>query len=156
QGLEQLITDSQQIATLMLVTSSRVPGGDDFLAALRRGVDAQGGALRLAIVDADGQQRVAAALRVQQLPTLLLLLQGQLQPIVQSVLPESEIEPLLTQIVDLARQQGMDVSGAGAPEQDPAAEEPLPPLIAEAYAAIERGDLDAAVDAYRRQLQETP
>jgi putative thioredoxin len=154
QGLEQLIADSQQIPTLMLVTSSRVPGGEAFLAALRRGVDARGGALRLALVDADTQQRVAAALRVQQLPTLLLLIQGQLQPIVQSVLPETEIDPLLTQIVDLARQQGMDVAGA---EPAPGAEEPpLPPLIAEAYAAIERGDLEAAVAAYRRQLQESP
>lgn len=156
QGLDQLIADSQQVATLLLVTSSRVPGGDAFLAGLRRGIDARGGALRLAIVDADTQQRVAAALRVQQLPTLLLLIQGQLQPIVQSVLPETEIDPLLSQIVDLARQQGMDVSGAGAAEPVPAAEEPLPPLIAEAYAAIERGDLDAAVEAYRRQLQESP
>lgn len=154
QGLEQLIADSQQIPTLMLVTSARVPGGEAFLAALRRGVDARGGALRLALVDADTQQRVAAALRVQQLPTLLLLIQGQLQPIVQSVLPETEIDPLLTQIVDLARQQGMDVAGT---EPAPGAEEPpLPPLIAEAYAAIERGDLEAAVAAYRRQLQESP
>src|SRR5690606_13291899 len=44
QGLEQLIADSQQIPTLLLVTSARVPEGAQFLEALRRGVDAQGGA----------------------------------------------------------------------------------------------------------------
>jgi len=157
QGLEQLIADSQQIPTLLLVTSGRVPEGADYLAALRRGVDAKGGALRLAVVDADTQQRVAAALRVQQLPTLLLLLKGQLQPIVDSVLPEAEIEGLMNQVVEVARQQGMELpEGEGEAEQAEAPEEPLPPLLAEAYEAIERGDLDAAVAAYRKQLQESP
>ncbi|HEX7352425.1 tetratricopeptide repeat protein [Brachybacterium sp.] len=154
QGLEQLIADSQQIPTLLLVTSSRVPEGDAFLASLRRGVDGRGGAVRLGTVDADTQQRVAAALRVEQLPTLLLLIQGQLQPIVQSVLPESEIDTLLTQVIEVARQQGMELpEGEPAPQ---AQEEPLPPLIAEAYEAIERGDLETAVAAYEKQLQEAP
>lgn len=155
QGLEQLITDSQQVPTLLLVTSSRVPEGQQFLTSLRRSVDARGGAIRLALVDADTQQRVATALRVEQLPTLLLLIMGQVQPIVQAVLPEAEIDALLTQVLEVARQQGMEIpadeGGQGAP-----AEEPLPPLIAEAYAAIEKGDLDAAVAAYQKQLQEAP
>lgn len=153
QGLEQLIADSQQLPTLLLVTSARVPEADDFLAGLRRAVDAKGGAIRLGIVDADTQQRVAGALRVQQLPTLLLLIQGQLQPIVQQVIPEAEIENLLTQVIEVARQQGMELPEGTAPEPQ---EEPLPPLIAEAYEAIERGDLDTAVAAYQKQLQESP
>jgi putative thioredoxin len=155
QGLEQLIADSQTIPTLLLVTSGRVPEGDAYLASLRRGVDAQAGAVRLAVVDADTQQRVATALRVQQLPTLLLLLKGQLQPIVDAVLPEAEIQPLLTQILEVARQQGMEVP-EGEGQEQAAPEEPLPPLLAEAYEAIEKGDLDGAVSAYRRQLQESP
>lgn len=159
QGLEQLVADSQSVATLLVVTSGRVPEGDAFLQGLRDGVDRRGGAVRLAVVDADTQPRVAAALRVQQLPTLLLLVLGQLQPITQSVLPAEEIENLLGQVVELARQQGLDVSaadGADAAEEPAEVEEPLPPLIAEAYEAIEKGDLDAAVDAYRRQLQQSP
>ena len=155
QGLEQLIADSQQVPTLLLVTSARVTEGEQFLASLRRAVDAQSGALRLAIVDADTQQRVATALRVQQLPTLLLLIQGQIQPIVQSVLPDAEIESLVTQVLEVARQQGMEVVGGEGEAQAPP-EEPLPPLIAEAYAAIETGDLDAAVVAYEKQLREAP
>lgn len=155
QGLEQLIADSQQVPTLVLVTSGRVPEGAQFLASLRRAVDAQGGALRLAIVDADTQQRVAGALRVQQLPTLLLLIQGQIQPIVQSVLPDAEIDSLVTQVLEVARQQGMELPGGEGEEQAPP-EEPLPPLIAEAYEAIEKGDLDSAVAAYEKQLQEAP
>ncbi|MGP9539407.1 co-chaperone YbbN [Brachybacterium sp. AOP43-C2-M15] len=157
QGLEQLIGDSQQIPTLLLVTSARVPEGEKFLASLRRGVDAKGGSVRLGVVDADTEQRVAGALRVQKLPTLLLLIMGQLQPIVEAVLPDSEIDTLLTQVLEVARQQGMELPEAEAESEEGAeAEEPLPPLIAEAYEAIERGDLDAAVAAYQKQLQETP
>src|SRR5699024_9915194 len=155
QGLEQLIADSQSIPTLLLVTSARVPEADQFLSGLRRGVDAQGGAVRLGIVDADTQQRVAGALRVQQLPTLLLLIQGQLQPIVQSVIPDAEIDNLLTQVVEVARQQGMELPEGEAASQEPQ-EEPLPPLIAEAHEAIERGDLDAAVASDEKHLQESP
>ena len=155
QGLEQLIGDSQRIPTLLLVTSARVPDGEQFLSSLRRAVDAHGGTIRLATVDADTEQRVAGALRVEQLPTLLLLIMGQVQPIVQSAIPEAEIDKLLTQILEVARQQGMEVpEGEEAPQEEP--EQPLPPLIAEAHDAIERGDLDAAMAAYRKQLQETP
>lgn len=157
QGLEQLVADSQRIPTLLLVTSSRVPDGQAYLDALRRGVDAKGGALRLAMVDADTQQRVAAALRVQQLPTLMLLLKGQVQPIAEAVLPSTEIEPLLTQIVEVARQQGMDLPEGARQDSDAAdAQEHLPPLVAEAYQAIEAGNLDAAVSAFEKQLSQAP
>ncbi|MGY5764887.1 tetratricopeptide repeat protein [Brachybacterium sp. DNPG3] len=156
QSLEQLVADSQSVATLLVVTSGRVPEGAVFLQSLRDAVDRRGGAVRLAVVDADTQPRVAGALRVQQLPTLLLLVLGQLQPIAQSVLPAEEVETLVGQVVELARQQGLDVSAAEGEEPPAEVEEPLPPLIAEAYEAIEKGDLDAAVDAYRRQLQQSP
>lgn len=154
QGLEQIIADSQRIPTLLLVTSARVPDGESFLAALRSAVDAKGGAVRLATVDADAQQRVAAALRVQQLPTLLLLLLGQVQPIVQSVLPAEEISALLDQVVQVARQQGMELPEGAGEQATP--EEPLPELIAQAYAAIDQGDLEGAQSAFSKHLTENP
>lgn len=156
QGLERLVADSQTIPTLVAVTSARVPDAETFLADLRSAVDAQGGRVRLAIVDADSQPRVAQAMQVQQLPTLLLMILGQLQPIVQSVIPAAEIDKLLTQILEIARQQGMELPEPVEGETAAEPEKPLPPLIAEAYEAIEKGDLDAAVTAYRAQLQQAP
>lgn len=158
QNLEQVIGESQQKATLLVVTSARVPQIDEFLTVLRREVATKGGAVRLAVVDADAQQRVAAALRVQKLPSLLLLLKGQIQPIVESVVPEAEIKNLLDQVLQVAQQQGMDVhaeAGADEPGND-AESEPLPPLIQKAYDAIEAGDLPAAEAAYKEQLGEQP
>ncbi|MFC0673402.1 co-chaperone YbbN [Brachybacterium hainanense] len=154
QSLEQIIQDSQQVATVLLVTSGRVPEAEAFLGSLRAAVDAKGGAVRLATVDADSQPRVAEALRVRQLPTLLLLLGGQLQPIVESVLPEAEVTALIDQVVQVAQQQGMDVSAAGE-TADPEPE-PVAPLVQAAYDAIDRGDLDAAVTAYEEQLRQSP
>lgn len=156
QVLEQLVADSQTIPTLVVITSAQVPQGDQFLSDLRAAVDAKGGAIRLATVDADTQPRVAQAMRVQQLPTLMLMIRGQLQPIVQSAIPAAEIDNLLSQVLELARQQGMDVAAGSPDEAQSSTEKPVPPLIAEAYEAIERGDLDGAVAAYEKQLQQAP
>jgi putative thioredoxin len=45
------------------------------------------------------------------------------------------------------------VEGAAA---EPAPEPPLPPLHAEAYDAIERGDFEAAIQAYRTAIAQDP
>lgn len=155
QGLEQIIQDSMRVATLLVVTSARVPQAGEFLTALRTETDARQGAVRLALVDADTQPRVAEALRVRQLPTLLLLLKGQLQPIVEAVLPAAEIGPLLDQVVQVAQQQGLDVPVPGDAEAAPEPE-PLPPLLQKAHDAIDAGDLDGAVAAYEEHLQQSP
>lgn len=155
QNLEQIIQGSSQVATLIAVTSARVPEIGPFLTALRREVDAKGGAVLLGTIDADAQPRVAAALRVQQLPTLLLLIQGQMQPIAESLLPESEIAPLLDQVLQVAAQVGLDVSAAGEGAGEPVAPE-LPELIQKAYDAIEASDLAAAETAFAEHLNQSP
>lgn len=166
-NLEQIIQDSASIPTLLLVTSSRVPGIDELLGALRSGVDAKGGALRLAVVDADTQPRVAGALRVQQLPALMLLIQGQLQPIAESMVPSDQIPGLLDQIVQVAQQAGLGggaaadgpgadgVGAEGTADAGPAQPE-LPPLLQTAYDAIDAGDLSGARTAFEEHLNQNP
>ncbi|MGP9693272.1 tetratricopeptide repeat protein [Brachybacterium sp. AOP25-B2-12] len=157
QELEDVIAASSTVATLLVVSSSRVPEGPQFLATLRRLVDAQAGALRLATVDADTQPRVAGALRVQNLPTVLLLVKGQLQPLFEGIVPDAELGPVIDQVVQLARQQGLGTDGVDDPADGEAPEEePLSPLQQEAYDAIERGDLPGAVSAYEKLLAENP
>src|SRR5699024_1893541 len=58
--------------------------------------------------------------------------------------------------LEVAGQQGMEPAGTseeGESQEEPA---PTPPLIAEAYEAIEKGDLDAAVASYERHLTQNP
>jgi putative thioredoxin len=156
-NLEQTIADSQQVATLLVVTSTRVPDLDEFLDSLRRHVEAQAGAVRLATVDADTEPRVTAALRVQQLPTLLLLVKGQIQPVVEGSLPDAEVKNLVDQVVQVAQQQGLDVPAADGGEEEQTEPAPeLPPLVQKAYDAIQAGDLAQAESAYQEHLVEHP
>ncbi|MCS6710905.1 tetratricopeptide repeat protein [Brachybacterium sp. EF45031] len=152
-SLQEVIAGSSRVATLMVVTSTRVPGGEEFLAALRRAVEAKNGAITLATVDADAQPRVAAALQVQQLPTVLLLLQGQLQPLFEGPVPEPQLMQLMDQVVQVAQQQGL--SGAADGESAPA-EPPLSPQMQAAQDAAERGDYDGAIAAYQEMLTANP
>lgn len=153
QDLESIIAGSDRVATLMAVTSARVPQGREFLDALRRLIDAREGRLLLATVDADTQARVAAALRVQNLPTVLLLVRGQIQPLFEGVVAEAELAPVLDQVEQLAAQQGL--AGQGA-EDDADAAEPLSPRQQAALDAVERGDYAGAIEAYEAILRENP
>lgn len=153
--LQQIVQDSTRVATLLVVTSARAPQLTQYVDALRKGVDARGGALRLAVVDADTQPNVAAALRIQQIPALMVLLGGQLQPVAEGIVADQDLEGLFEQVVQVAKQQGLDVSAAGA-GQEQQQEEPLPPLLATAYEAIESDDLDGAIAAFDQHLAEHP
>jgi putative thioredoxin len=158
-NLEQVIQESATQLTLLAVVSSRIPEVDTFLADLRSSVEAKGGVVRLAVLDADAEPRVAAALRVQLLPALLLLVKGQLQPIVEALLPLQEIQGLLDQMVELAKSQGFDVPEADADQEeqsDAPPEKPLPPLVQKAYDAIDAGDLAAATAAFEEHLNQSP
>ena len=153
--LQQIVQDSTRVATLLVVTSARAPQLSQYLEALRRGVDARHGALRLAVVDADTQPNVAAALRIQQIPALMVLLGGQLQPVAEGIVADQDLEGLFDQILQVAQQQGLDVSGGQGTGAEPA-EEPLPPLLQTAYDAIEADDLDGALAAFDKHLSEHP
>lgn len=155
QGLDQIVADSQTVPTIMVVTSAQVPDGEQFLGELRRQIDAKGGALRLATVDGDQQPRVAAALRVQQVPTVLLLLLGQIQPLFEGSIPADKLAGLLDQVLEVARQQGMDIPDT-KPAEETEPEEPLSPEMQAAYDAIQSGDLPAAEAAYRSLLTQNP
>lgn len=159
QELESVIAGSNRVATLLVVTSSRVPSGPEFLATLRRLVDAREGAVLLATVDADDQPRVAGALRVQNLPTVLLLVRGQLQPLFEGIVTEQELAGVIDQVVQLAASQGLDGAAASegpAGDEDTAQAEEMSPLQQAAYDAIEAGDLAGAIEAYETALRENP
>lgn len=154
--LQQIVQDSTKVATLLLVTSLKAPQLSEYLAILRKGVTAKGGALRLAIVDVEAQPGVAQALQVHGIPALMVLLGGQLQPVAEGVVPENDLSGLFDQLIQVAQQQGLDVSGAatsGTSEPEP---EPLPPLLKKAYDAIEADDLDGAVQSFDEYLTQHP
>ncbi|WP_058234253.1 co-chaperone YbbN [Devriesea agamarum] len=149
--LPKVVEETKRRALLVVVTSSRVPGNDDFLATMRDLVAAKNGAITLGVVDADKDPRVAAALRPQQLPTTMLITAGQVQPLFQGAHGRDQLAPVIDEVVRLAAEQGLDTSGV---PQD--AEPELPPLHQAAVDAIERSDIPAAIAAYEEALAENP
>src|SRR5690606_13889367 len=109
----------------------------------------------LAKVDVDANPQIAQALRVQSIPTVLAIFQGQPVTGFQGALPEAQVRQWLDQLMQaLAQYLPKD---AGQPqEQGAQAKQPSDPDIVAAEQAVERGDLNAAIAAYERVLARSP
>ncbi len=112
----------------------------------------------LAKIDVDANQRIAAAARVQSIPTVLAFLGGQPVHGFMGALPEAQVKAWLAEVLAAAAEQPPGPPGSaepGAPEPVPA----TPPAdrgYDEADEAIGRGDLEAAAAAYRGVLERNP
>jgi putative thioredoxin len=112
-----------------------------------------GGRFLLAKVDTDANPRLAQALRVQGIPAVKAIVQGQLIDEFTGVQPENVVRQWLTQLVTLAETEfGM----AGPEDAAPLPAPPLDPLLQAAYEALESDDLDGAAQALRNLLADQP
>jgi putative thioredoxin len=118
-----------------------------------------GGRVLLAKVDVDANPQLAQSFRAQSIPMVVALIAGQPVPMFTGAVPEQQVREVFAQLLQVAAQNGVTGSlSVGADADAPSApEEPeLPPLHAEAFAAIEAGDYSAAIRAYEKALAENP
>jgi len=115
---------------------------------LERLAQADGGAWVLATVDVDANQRIAASLQVQSIPSVFVVWQGQLMPGFTGALPEADVRRFLDEVVRLT-----DASPAPG---EPGAEAEVAPGVLAAEDALAAGDLDAAQTAYQAVLADSP
>ncbi|WP_375080989.1 tetratricopeptide repeat protein [Microbacterium sp. CR_7] len=119
-----------------------------------------GGRVLLAKVDVDANPQLAQGFRAQSIPMVVALIAGQPVPMFTGAVPEQQVREVFAQLLQVAAQNGvtgtLPVGGADAEGTEPDAEPPLPPLHAEAFAAIEVGDYAAAITAYEKALAENP
>ncbi|WP_285039201.1 tetratricopeptide repeat protein [Plantibacter sp. lyk4-40-MEA-4] len=114
----------------------------------------------LAKVDVDANPQLSQAFQAQSIPMVVAVVGGRPVPMFNGAIPESQVRDVIEQLLQLAGQNG--VSGrAVVAEGDAAApaepvEEPLPPLHAEAYGAIERADYPTAIAAYEKAIAQNP
>jgi putative thioredoxin len=110
------------------------------------------GAWVLAKIDVDANPAIAQALRVQGIPAVKAVFQGQLLGEFAGALPEDQVRNFLDQVVE--------VTGAAAPGgPDGALEEPAEPEDPRVLAAEEataRGDFDDAIGQYAAILAAEP
>lgn len=118
------------------------------------------GRVLLAKVDVDANPQLAQSFRAQSIPMVVALIAGQPVPMFTGAVPEEQVREVFAQLLQVAAQNGVNgslsVSGDVADDAAPTDEPPLPPLHAEAFAAIENGDYAAAIRAYEQALTENP
>ncbi len=117
------------------------------------------GRVLLARVDVDANPQLVQSFRAQAIPMVVAVIAGQPVPMFNGPVPEEQMRQVFAQLLQLAAQNGvtgtLDVVPAAENGEGPS-EPPLPPLHAEAFAAIEAGDYAAAVVAYEKALAENP
>lgn len=128
---------------------------------LERVVTELGGRLVLAKVDVDANPQLSQAFRAQSIPMVVALVAGQPVPLFTGAVPEQQVRDVFAQLLQLAAQNGVTgtvpvAADAETAEETGPAEPPLPPLHAEAFAAIEVGDYPRAIAAYEKALAENP
>jgi putative thioredoxin len=115
----------------------------------------------LAKVDVEANQRLAALVQVQALPTVLAVVAQTPMPLFQGALPEAQVRQVLEELLKVAAANG--ITGRVAPRDTGAADaaggdggDGPPVRYPEALDALVRGDLDAAHAGYREALNGQP
>jgi len=117
-------------------------------------------------VDVDANPQLTQAFQAQSIPTVAAVIGGRPVALFTGALPEQQVRDVFEQVLALAAQNGVtgqasvdsdagvgDGDGQEPVEPEP---EPLPPLHQEAYDAIDRGDYDAAIAAYKTAIAQDP
>lgn len=159
---------SQRVPVLVDLYASWAEQSTALSAVLQRIVTGLRGRLVLVRVAVDTNPQLAQAFQAQSVPTVAAVIAGQPVPLFSGVIAEAQLLDILEQLLQLAAQNGVTGTAAaadgGAAEngEDAAAaesapaEEPLPPLHAEAYEAIEKGDYEAAIGFYKTAIAQDP
>jgi putative thioredoxin len=108
-----------------------------------------GGSWVLAKIDVDANPALAQGLRVQGIPAVKAVWQGQLVAEFNGAIPEDQARQFVTELVRAT-------TGGAAPGAADDFPEREDPRLDAAEAALERGDLTAAEAAYRAILAEEP
>jgi putative thioredoxin len=138
--------------------SPRVATGQQLSDALIEIANASDGKFLLARLNVDTAPGIVQALGLQAVPTVIALINGQLAPLFQGVLPKDQVQAAIDQLLKAAVANGM-VGRAEPAGSEPAASEPEPeadPRFAAADAALERGDFATAREEFDKLLQANP
>jgi len=108
----------------------------------------------LAKVDVDANPRLSQAFQIQSIPSVMAVVGGQPLPLFQGAVGEQDARRVIEEVLRVAATNG--ISGQVSASVDEPAAPPVDPAQAEAQAALDRGDLDAALAAYRSIVAQDP
>ena len=111
----------------------------------------------LAKVDVDAEPQISAAFQVQSIPAVFVVMGGQVAPMFQGAVPESQARQVIEAVLAEAAKAGLTGnSGNGQEGESSAPEVVSDPRFDAAESALEAGDWDAAAVAYQEILSATP
>ncbi|MCC6376131.1 MAG: tetratricopeptide repeat protein [Microbacteriaceae bacterium] len=116
------------------------------------------GRLVLATVDPSSNPALMRAFQITALPSVVAIIAGRPLPLYQGELGEDDAKNVFEQVLKVAAQNGIEGSIAKdkLDGQQTESEQPLPPHHQEAFDAIERGDFEGAIAAYKTALAQDP
>ncbi|MGN6750988.1 MAG: tetratricopeptide repeat protein [Intrasporangium sp.] len=159
-SVRDVITASTKHPIVLVLWSTRLAETADFVETLRVVAQRYGGRFQLATADVDSNPAILQAFQVRAVPVTFALVQGQPVPLFEGVQPEDQVTAVVDQVLALAAQHGVTGTVSADATMPVAAEQPeeppLPPLHQKAFDAIEAGDLDEALAAYREALAQNP
>ena len=125
---------------------------------LERLAEEYAGRFVLVKIDVDANQTLSAQFGIQSIPSVMAVVAGQLVPLFQGAVNESQARQYLDQLILVAEQRFGIVGGVGAPAPDGSGAPAVPedPTLAAAHDALDRGDLGGAIRAYRNVLSDRP
>lgn len=161
---------SMRIPVVVALTASWADPDRALATVLDRVTNDLAGRVVLVQVDVDANPQLVQAFQAQSAPAVAGIVSGRPVQLFTGALPEDQVRDVFAQLLELAVQNGVtgtaqvdaaagETPGAetpGAEADEPAPEPPLPPLHAEAYDAIDRGDYPAAITAYRTAIAQDP
>jgi putative thioredoxin len=112
----------------------------------------------LAKIDVDAEQRLGQAFQIQSIPSVMAVIAGQPVPLFQGAVPETQVREVLEELLKVAVANGVTgtVSVDAADLPDVPVGPPADPLRDEAHAALDSGDVEAALTAFRAILDRSP
>jgi putative thioredoxin len=155
----ETIRKSVKHPVIVELYSPRVATGQQLSDALIEIANASEGKFLLARLNVDTAPAIVQALGLQAVPTVIALLNGQLAPLFQGVLPKDQVEAAIDQLLKAAVANGMVGRAQPVGSESPTTAEPEPeadPRYAAADAALERGDFASAREEFDKLLQENP
>lgn len=159
-GFDNLVRKSVQHPVVLEFYSPRDPAGQAVSDALTELSSAAGGKYLIGRVNVDTQPRIAQALQVQAVPTVVAVIGGQLAPLFQGTATKEDIAKALDQVVQaaaangiLGRAEPVDSAAGANDEQEAGVSDPR--FIA-ADEALVAGDFAKAVEEFDKILAATP
>lgn len=143
---KELMPLSNTKPVIILCWSERFPESKETLALMGKLNVEDKDSWQLATVEIEKQPQVAQALQTRVVPYAVAIVKEQVMPLFENQYPENQLRMVIDKVLSIAAEQG--IGDAPVERTEPEEEE--------AMSALQKGDVDGAVEAFQRLLSRKP